>query len=152
MYILYRVYRTLIGSLFYKFFTNNLQKIKMMMKERHAYLILAHTDFMVLKELVGVLDDYRNDIYIHFDRKVIDPPILEAKYSKLLMLEDRVDVRWGIFRCYMQSIIYLKQHTKQIIIPIFILYLVIIFLFLIRITYMIFLRGVKKYFNENGNK
>ncbi|HAY3498921.1 glycosyltransferase [Elizabethkingia anophelis] len=67
----------------------------MMMKERHAYLILAHTDFMVLKELVGVLDDYRNDIYIHFDRKVIDPPILEAKYSKLLMLEDRVDVRWG---------------------------------------------------------
>lgn len=36
----------------------------------HAYLIIAHNEFEVLQKLVGALDDPRNDIYIHFDKKV----------------------------------------------------------------------------------
>ena len=33
---------------------------------KHAYLIMAHNQFLTLKELVSVLDDSRNDIYVHF--------------------------------------------------------------------------------------
>lgn len=41
------------------------------MNEKHAYLILAHNDPKVLELLVRLLDDSRNDIYIHVDKKVI---------------------------------------------------------------------------------
>lgn len=37
---------------------------------KHAYLIMAHHEFEVLGKLVQALDDERNDIYIHFDKKV----------------------------------------------------------------------------------
>ena len=40
------------------------------MENRHAYLIMAHGDFKLLKKLLVLLDDMRNDIYIHVDRKV----------------------------------------------------------------------------------
>ncbi|UVV53809.1 hypothetical protein NXY15_04150 [Bacteroides thetaiotaomicron] len=36
---------------------------------KHAYLIIAHNEFEILKRLIQALDDERNDIYIHFDRK-----------------------------------------------------------------------------------
>ena len=37
--------------------------------EKHAYLILAHTHLRQLRTLLSLLDDPRNDIYIHIDRK-----------------------------------------------------------------------------------
>ena len=37
---------------------------------KHAYLIIAHNEFEILKRLIQALDDERNDIYIHFDRKL----------------------------------------------------------------------------------
>ncbi len=37
---------------------------------RHAYLILAHKNFSVLKILLMLLDDTRNDLFIHIDKKV----------------------------------------------------------------------------------
>ena len=36
---------------------------------KHAYLILAHNEFEVLRKLISALDDPRNDIFIHFDEK-----------------------------------------------------------------------------------
>lgn len=42
---------------------NQLQSIK------HAYLIIAHTNWAQLQKLISVLDDIRNDIYIHVDLK-----------------------------------------------------------------------------------
>lgn len=62
---------------------------------KHAYLILAHTEFEVLKMLVRCLDDPRNDIYIHFDKKVQVLPELRAEQAGLTILEKRIDVRWG---------------------------------------------------------
>ena len=35
---------------------------------KHAFLILAHTEFALLQRLVNCLDDGRNDIFIHFDK------------------------------------------------------------------------------------
>ena len=34
---------------------------------KHAYLILAHNEFVILERLIQAIDDERNDIYIHFD-------------------------------------------------------------------------------------
>ena len=45
--------------------------------KRHAFLIIAHNEFGVLQRLVDAIDDPRNDIYIHFDKKV-EPVILKC--------------------------------------------------------------------------
>ena len=62
---------------------------------KHAYLILAHNGFELLQILVSCLDDPRNDLYVHIDRKVQTLPSLQVAKAGLFMLEDRVDVRWG---------------------------------------------------------
>ena len=36
---------------------------------KHAYLIIAHNEFELLKLLIDRIDDARNDIYIHIDQK-----------------------------------------------------------------------------------
>lgn len=63
--------------------------------KRHAYLILVHHEFEVLKHLITALDDVRNDIYIHYDLKVQQLPLIETKQANLIILQDREDVRWG---------------------------------------------------------
>ena len=61
----------------------------------HAFLIMAHDDWTVLKILVESLDDDRNVIYLHFDKKVGELPEIVTHKAKLVILETRVDVRWG---------------------------------------------------------
>lgn len=66
---------------------------------RHAYLILAHKNFSQLRKLVEMLDDERNDIYIHIDAKAgeIKREKWEGatKKSCLNFLEKRHRVNWG---------------------------------------------------------
>lgn len=38
--------------------------------KKHAYLIMAHNNFYILEKLLRLLDDSRNDIYVHIDKKV----------------------------------------------------------------------------------
>lgn len=66
--------------------------------DKHAYLILCHTDFPLLCMLVRLLDDERNDIYIHIDRKAdLSELHLKTKKAGLCILEHRIDARWGDF-------------------------------------------------------
>ena len=62
---------------------------------KHAYLILAHNEPALLSLLVERLDDVRNDIYIHFDRKLTELPQIKTQHAGLFILADRVDVRWA---------------------------------------------------------
>lgn len=62
---------------------------------KHAYLILAHNEFDVLSRLVQALDDKRNDIYIHIDKRVKELPQLTATKSKLVLLPNRIKTYWG---------------------------------------------------------
>lgn len=64
---------------------------------KHAYLILAHNEFALLQTLVSCLDDERNDIFVHIDRKVKELPELHCERAGLTLLSERVDVRWGDF-------------------------------------------------------
>lgn len=67
------------------------------MDKKHAYLIMAHTDFELLKTLITMLDDERNDIYLHVDKKAKDfvPAMFSISRAKLYILDKRLDVRWG---------------------------------------------------------
>jgi len=56
---------------------------------------MAHNEFRILTALVGLLDHERNDIYIHFDKKVERLPTIECKHSNLFILKERIDNRWG---------------------------------------------------------
>ena len=65
---------------------------------KHAYLIMAHNEFYILEKLILLLDDLRNDIYIHIDSKVKN---FNFKYYKKLVKRsniyfvERKNVRWG---------------------------------------------------------
>lgn len=67
--------------------------------ERHAYLIMAHNNFYVLEKLICMLDDDRNDIYLHIDKKVgyfdFNHYRNLVTKSKLIFTNERLDVRWG---------------------------------------------------------
>lgn len=62
---------------------------------KHAYLIIAHGQFEILRNMISSIDDDRNDIFVHIDRKVVDIPELKVKRSALYLLTERLDVRWG---------------------------------------------------------
>ena len=51
---------------------------------KHAYLIMAHSDWNMLNTLLELIDDKRNDIYIHIDKKSTFDlhNIYSTKYSK----------------------------------------------------------------------
>ena len=63
--------------------------------QKHAYLILAHSDIPLLEVLVKCVDDSRNDIYVHWDAKSGPIPSLRTQFSKLFFLEDRIEVNWA---------------------------------------------------------
>lgn len=67
--------------------------------KKHAYLIIAHDKYEQLQVLLRLLDDPRNDIYIHIDKK--SPPLnlgsSDIANSAIYIIpdKDRIDVRWG---------------------------------------------------------
>lgn len=64
---------------------------------KHAYLILAHNQFTLLKMLLQAIDDLRNDIFLHIDRKAsFDPQDIRAVVKKSrLFFTERIPVYWG---------------------------------------------------------
>ncbi|GEM68184.1 glycosyl transferase [Sphingobacterium mizutaii NBRC 14946 = DSM 11724] len=64
---------------------------------KHAFLIIAHQDFEILSILLKQLDDCRNDLFIHLDKKVKIMPKLSCQKSRLFFVQDdkRINVRWG---------------------------------------------------------
>lgn len=39
---------------------------------KHAYLIIAHNEPNILKTLLLMLDDERNDVYLHVDARAVE--------------------------------------------------------------------------------
>lgn len=63
---------------------------------KHAYLIMAHSNFEQLQKLISVLDDKRNDIYVHIDKKTsgFQEEGFVTEQSSLFFLP-RISVSWG---------------------------------------------------------
>lgn len=68
------------------------------MTDRHAYLIMCHTNFDQLNILLDLLDDKRNDLYLHIDKKSkgysIDDIKSHAVKSELFFVKP-MRVNWG---------------------------------------------------------
>lgn len=83
--------------------------------KKHAYLIMAHTQPELLKKLLMLLDDERNDIYLHIDSKATDFPIEEtakiAQKAKCTFTE-RTDVKWGSYSQIHCEMVLLKKATE----------------------------------------
>lgn len=83
---------------------------------KHAYLIIAHNNFYILEKLINLIDDERNDIYIHIDKKVknFDFNYYKSivKYSNLIFV-DRIKVNWGGFSQIKAELILFKKSYKK---------------------------------------
>lgn len=83
---------------------------------KHAYLIMAHNQPEVLKKLVILLDDERNDIYIHIDKKMSNFSEEElnclVKNAKLFWIKRR-NVRWGNYSLIQCELNLLREATKK---------------------------------------
>lgn len=64
---------------------------------RHAYLIMAYNNPDQLLKLIGLLDDCRNDIYVHIDAEADFPMdrLKGAAHKAGLVVTERVPVRWA---------------------------------------------------------
>ncbi len=67
---------------------------------KHAYLVIAHNEPYILEKQLKLIDDERNDIYIHIDKKWKD---FDFDYFKKIVKKSnlyftpRLDVRWGTY-------------------------------------------------------
>src|SRR5690606_28207709 len=81
---------------------------------KHAYLIIAHHEFELLQRLVTQLDDERNDIYIHYDKKIVNLPKILVDRSTLYILDRRIDVRWGdVSQIESEFILFQEAYKKR---------------------------------------
>ncbi|MBD5132930.1 MAG: beta-1,6-N-acetylglucosaminyltransferase [Clostridiales bacterium] len=69
--------------------------------DKHAYLIIAHKDDYTFRTLLRLLDDERNDLFIHMDMKNKAYRPIETnnlvKFSKVYHTSERINVQWGGF-------------------------------------------------------
>ena len=83
---------------------------------RHAYLITAHHQFEILEKLLLLLDDPRNDIYIHIDGKVknfdFDHFTHILKYSPVVFVS-RISVFWGGYSQIAATLTLLEASTQN---------------------------------------
>lgn len=83
---------------------------------KHAYLIMAHGQFEQLKKLILLLDDPRNDIYLHIDAKSHDfnqDQFVNLTTKAGLSFIKRKKVNWGAVsqvRCELEL---LESATKE---------------------------------------
>lgn len=70
-----------------------------MEQKKHAYLIMAHNNFYCLEKLLMLLDDVRNDIFLHIDAKVKDFDFAKfqalCKNANVIYPKKRINVQWG---------------------------------------------------------
>ena len=62
---------------------------------KFAYLIIAHNEPLLFEILLRLLDDERNDIYVHIDKKtdISQFDKFKLKYSNLIFI-NRIPVHW----------------------------------------------------------
>ncbi|WP_461226628.1 beta-1,6-N-acetylglucosaminyltransferase [Lacticaseibacillus suihuaensis] len=78
---------------------------------KHACLIMAHQQVGLLKKIIRMIDDPRNDIYIHIDKKskIDESDLVEiAQFSKVT-LTNRISVSWGSYSLVQAILLLLKK-------------------------------------------
>lgn len=84
--------------------------------EKHAFLIICHDNFEILKRILKLLDDERNDIYLHVDKRFVSfnkdeiEGILEKATLKIIA---RRKVNWGGYSLIDVELSLLKEATQK---------------------------------------
>ena len=81
---------------------------------KHAYLILVHTQPALARTLFSLLDDPRNDIYVHIDRKApFGAEALEGccALSQVHFIEPRFSIHWGGSNMMLATLALLRAAT-----------------------------------------
>lgn len=82
---------------------------------KHAYLIIAHDQFKLLKKLLELLDSENSDIYIHIDKKAQEKDIsnclVNVKKSKVKQIQS-YSVNWGGYSLVKCTLELLKESTR----------------------------------------
>lgn len=67
--------------------------------DKHAYMLIVHKLDCTFQTLLMLLDDKRNDIFIHVDKKTgeFDEEIFKSSinYANIIFVKDRINVNWG---------------------------------------------------------
>lgn len=83
---------------------------------RHAYLIMAHNNFEYLKTLIELVDDPRNDVFIHIDKKAnfndFDMLKKDIHFSTIHFIDQR-SVKWAGLSGILCELDLLKAATKK---------------------------------------
>ncbi len=83
---------------------------------KHAYLIMAHSQFEQLKKLIKLLDDPRNDIFVHVDAKSGDfnqDLFVNLTSQASLSFIKRKRVTWGAYSQVRCELDLLESATKE---------------------------------------
>lgn len=83
---------------------------------KHAFLIIAHQDDYCFRILLSMLDDVRNDIYIHMDlkNKFYDQNAVEKIVHRANIFHiQRTDVSWGAYSQINAEILLLRAALAQ---------------------------------------
>ncbi len=83
---------------------------------KHAYMIMCHDNFQLLQKLLILLDDDRNDIYLHVDKKskTFDgQKIISCVKHATVTLLKRINVNWGGYSQIKVELHLLKEATKK---------------------------------------
>lgn len=87
-----------------------------MENNKFAYLIMAHKNDDTFQKLLSLLDDERNDIYIHVDKKSDMSSFIDSTVSILhseIYFTDRIDVEWGAYSQIEAEICLFKAASKH---------------------------------------
>lgn len=81
---------------------------------KHAYLVMAHNNWEILKKLITLLDDKRNDIYLHIDAKAKNIPIEIVDWVKQssISIIDSQNIYWADFS-QVEVTLKLLEHAYQ---------------------------------------
>lgn len=84
---------------------------------RHAYMIIAHSNWEQLSILLTLLDSKNNDIYVHIDKKARQVPVSDLKTKiKLSNIQfyQEYTVYWGSFELVQTELFLMaKAHEKH---------------------------------------
>lgn len=87
---------------------------------KHAYLIVAHNEFYILETLIKLIDNEKNDIFIHIDKKVknfdFDKLMKLVKKSNIYFVP-RIKVYWSSssqIECELNMLEYVTKKGKYL--------------------------------------
>ena len=84
--------------------------------KKHAFLIMAHHQPELLRRLIAYLDDERNDIYLHIDRKSTElhpEDFRSITKNAGLFFTQRIPVTWGGYSQIRCELLLLKEAVKR---------------------------------------